>query len=69
MYPELDAVFISKPDRKIEPLPSISELEKYWTDVNSSVFEKFARLLPQEWLQRHMAMSDEDYAKDLPAIA
>jgi hypothetical protein len=55
--------------REIEPLPSISELEKYWTDVNSSVFEKFAPLLPQEWLQRHMAMTDEDYAKDLPTIA
>jgi len=64
MYPELDKIFISKPDREIEPLPSISELTKYWTDVNSSLLEKFGRLLPQEWLQRHMAMSEEDYARD-----
>jgi hypothetical protein len=40
MYPELDAIFISKPDREIEPLPSISGLKKYWTDVNSSLLEK-----------------------------
>jgi len=39
-------------------------LTKHWTEVNSSVFEKFAGLSPQEWLRRHTAMSDEDYAKD-----
>jgi hypothetical protein len=64
LHPELDAIFVSRPDRAIEQLPSVSELMKHWTEVNSSVFEKFARLSPQEWLQRHMAMSDEDYAKD-----
>ncbi len=64
MHPEFEAIFVSKPDRAIEPLPSISELKKYWTEVNSSLLEKFARLLPEEWLQRHMAMSNADYAKD-----
>ncbi len=64
MHPELDAIFVSKPDKEIEPLPSISALRKYWTDVNSSLSEKFAGLLPQEWLQRHMAMSEEDYGRD-----
>jgi hypothetical protein len=61
MHPELDAIFISKPDRDVEPLPSIAEAKKYWTDVNSSLLEKFALLSPQAWLQRHMAMTDEDY--------
>ncbi len=64
MHPEFEAIFVSKPDRAIEPLPSISELKKYWTEVNSSLLEKYARLLPEEWLQRHMAMSNADYAKD-----
>jgi len=64
MHPELDAMFVSKPDKEIEPLPSISALRKYWTDVNGSLSEKFAGLLPQEWLQRHMAMSEEDYGRD-----
>jgi uncharacterized damage-inducible protein DinB len=64
LHPELDATFVSKPDKEIETLPSISELTKYWTEVSSSLFEKFGRLLPEEWLQRHMAMSEEDYARD-----
>ena len=64
LHSELDGIFISRPDKETEPLPSISELTKYWREVNSSLSEKFGRLLPEEWLQRHMAMSEEDYAKD-----
>ncbi len=64
LHPELDAIFVSQPDGAIEKLPPVSELTKHWTEVNSSVFEKFAGLSPQEWLRRHAAMSDEDYAKD-----
>jgi len=64
LHPELDGMFISTPDKAIEPLPPVSELTKFWTHVNSSLLEKFAALSPQEWLQRHTAMSDDDYAKD-----
>jgi hypothetical protein len=64
LHPELDAIFISKPDKEVEPLPSILEVTKCWTEVNSSLIEKFGRLSPAEWLQRHMAMSEEDYARD-----
>ena len=64
LHPELDAIFVSKPDKTIEPLPSVPELKKHWTEVNGSLSKKFAGLRPQEWLQRHMAMSDEDYAKE-----
>jgi len=62
--PEYDAIFLTKPDKAVPALPSVPELRKRWTDVNKSLGEKFARLSPQEWLQRHTAMSDEDYAKD-----
>ena len=64
LHPELELTFISKPDKAIEPLPSVTELMKHWIDVNRSLSDKFGRLSPQDWLQRHMAMSDEDYAKD-----
>jgi hypothetical protein len=37
---------------------------RFWAQVNGSLSDKFGRLTPQDWLQRHMAMSDEDYAKD-----
>ena len=64
LHPELDSIFISEPDRANEGLPSVPKLMRQWSEVNGSLSEKLGRLTPQEWLQRHMAMSDEDYAKD-----
>ena len=64
LHPELDEIFITKPDREVAQLPSAGELKKYWTDVNNALLDKFTALSPEEWLQRHTAMSDEDYAKD-----
>ena len=64
LHPELDAIFISEPDRSTEVLPSVTDLMKHWAEVNGSLSAKFDHLTLQDWLQRHMAVSDEDYAKD-----
>jgi hypothetical protein len=64
LHPELDEIFITKPDREVAQLPSADQLKKYWTDVNSTLLDKFTALTAAEWVQRHTAMSDEDYAKD-----
>ena len=64
LHPELDSIFISEPDRATDALPSVTELMRHWGDVNASLSDKFDRLTPLDWLQRHTAMSDEDYAKD-----
>jgi hypothetical protein len=48
----------------VAQLPSADQLKKYWTDVNSTLLDKFTALTAAEWVQRHTAMSDEDYAKD-----
>lgn len=64
LHPELDAIFISSPDKSGPPLPAVGELRKYWEDVNSKLLSQFATLSADEWLQRHKAMSEEDYAKD-----
>jgi len=63
LHPELDAVFISSPD-KAGALPPPGELRKYWHEVNGRLRSQFATLSADEWLQRHYAMSEEDYAKD-----
>jgi hypothetical protein len=64
LHPELDAIFISSPDKAGAQLPPVGELRKYWDDVNSKLLSQFATLSANEWLQRHYAMSEEDYAKD-----
>src|ERR1700675_149138 len=64
LHPELDAIFVSSPDKTGAQLPSVGELRKYWDEVNAKLLSQFASLSADEWLQRHYAMSEEDYAKD-----
>jgi DinB superfamily len=64
LHPELDEPFITKPDREVAQLPPVDELKKYWAEVNNALLNKFTALSAEEWLQRHTAMTDEDYAKD-----
>jgi hypothetical protein len=64
LHLELDAIFVSSPDKTGAPLPPVRELRKYWDEVNGKLLSQFATLSPDEWLQRHYAMSEEDYAKD-----
>jgi len=64
LHPELDAIFVSSPDKAGAQLPPVGELRKYWDDVNGKLLSEFATLSADEWLQRHCAMSEEDYAKD-----
>jgi uncharacterized damage-inducible protein DinB len=64
LHPELDAIFISSPDKATEKLPSAGELKEYWNEVNDKLLAQFETLSADEWLQRHRSMSDEDYARD-----
>src|SRR5277367_1646593 len=64
LHAELDAAFISKPDRSVPNLPSAEEVKKSWNEVNGKLREGFAKLSPSDWLQKHAAVSEEDFAKD-----
>jgi uncharacterized damage-inducible protein DinB len=64
LHPELDAIFVSNPDKAEAQFPPVGELRKYWDEVNGKLLLQFASLSEDEWLQRHNAVSEEDYAKD-----
>ena len=64
LHPELDAIFVSSPDKAGAQFPVAEELKKYWDEVNGKLISQFATLSEDEWLQRHNAVSEEDYAKD-----
>jgi len=64
LHPELDAIFVSSPDKAGAQLPPVAELRKYWDEVNGKLLSQFPTLSENEWLQRHNAVSEEDYAKD-----
>jgi hypothetical protein len=64
LHPELDEAYITNPD-KTHPDPlSASDLKQAWTEVNAKLTEAFEELTPEQWLQKHTAVSDEDFAKD-----
>jgi uncharacterized damage-inducible protein DinB len=64
LHPELDAIFVSNPDKTGKQLLPVGELRKYWDEVNGRLLSQFAGLSRDEWLQRHRSMSEEDYVKD-----
>src|SRR6266436_4760483 len=39
-------------------------VKKAWTEVNRNLTAAFERFTPEDWLQKHTEVSDEDFAKD-----
>ena len=64
LHPELDDVYIANPDRTFPDPLSAADLKKAWTEVNGTLTAALEKLTPEEWLQRHTAVSEEDFAKD-----
>jgi hypothetical protein len=63
-YPQLDDLFISNPDNAATALPPIQELRSHWTAISALLMEKLGAWTPGEWLERHTAVSAEDFAKE-----
>lgn len=63
-YPQLDVIFLSSPDKAGPEMPPIKELRQYWSEANSRLADHFAKLPHPEWFQKHMSMSEEDFAKE-----
>lgn len=63
-HPELDALFIGTPDNPDSTLPPAAELRNSWTAVNTLITEKLREFSPAQWLERHTAVSAEDFAKE-----
>jgi DinB superfamily len=64
MYPHLDEPFLDKADDKTADYPGIAELKSQWHEVNKALSSHFNQLSTDEWLQKHSAVSTEDFAKE-----
>jgi hypothetical protein len=64
LFPEFDTPFITNPDRATPHLPSSEEVRKAWSEVNAKLSAGFAKLTPAEWLQRHTAVTEAEFAKE-----
>ena len=63
-FPSLYKPFAENPDKAINDIPSLAELKSYWTTVNTELGKHFNNLQPNEWLEKHTAVSEEDFIKE-----
>jgi uncharacterized damage-inducible protein DinB len=64
LHPELDEIYITNPDGALSDPVSAADLKQAWSEVNSKLTAAFEKLTPRQWLEKHTAVSDEDFAKD-----
>ena len=63
-FPNLDRVYLEHPDRtEADPLTP-AELKAAWQDLATRLTDALEAFTPDEWLQKHTAVSDADFAKD-----
>ena len=62
-HPELDLLFVSNPDRTV---PSIlgEDLKIIWQETSQILWTGFSKLSVAEWLQKHGAVSEEDFSRE-----
>ena len=61
---ELDQPYIANPDHVLADPLSATELRRAWAEVNDKLTTAFEGFTWEDWLQKHTAVSDEDFIKD-----
>jgi uncharacterized damage-inducible protein DinB len=64
LHPELDDTYVANPDRMLADPLSATELRRAWSEVNNKLTTAFERFTLEDWLQKHAAVSDEEFVKD-----
>jgi DinB family protein len=64
LYPHLEKLFVSTPDKSGLQFPSVAELKRYWKEVNAALSHHFAIMQPGDWFARHNSVSEEDFARE-----
>ena len=62
--PTVEVPFIKSPDKSGLEYPSVDELKRYWNDVHEKLSSHFRDMSPREWLSKHEAVSNDDFAKE-----
>jgi DinB superfamily len=64
LHPDFDAAFVSNPDKSRPDIPSHEQVRQAWKTINGELWKGFEKMSRSDWLQRHSAVSEEDFAKD-----
>jgi hypothetical protein len=64
LYPELDAMFVSKPDRSVELTVTAQSLKSAWDQINQKLWEGYSNFSAADWAGRHTAVSEEEFKRE-----
>ena len=64
LHPDLDEPFLIKGDRAVPDAVTPAALRAAWTEVNTALTTAIEALPADAWLERHDAVSAEDFAKE-----
>src|SRR5260370_38348437 len=64
LHPELDAMFISKPDRSVELTVTAQSLKSAWDKINENLWEGFSKFSAADWAGRHTAVSEDEFKRE-----
>ena len=63
-YAHLDDPFVKNPDRPDLALGDVATLREQWKKSNKQLSSLFGSMTPDQWLDKHTAMTAEDLAKE-----
>jgi hypothetical protein len=63
-YSEFEETFVKRPYDPEVKIATAAEVRKAWKRVNEIAEKKFSEVEPDEWFDRHTAVSAEDFAKE-----
>ena len=61
---ELDLMFVSNPDRSDAAILSGEDLKIIWQETSQILWTGFSKLSASDWLQRHGAVSEENFLRE-----
>ena len=64
IHPELDLMFVSNPDRTVPNILLGEDLKIIWQQTSEILLTSFTKLSVADWLQKHRAMSEEDFLRE-----
>src|SRR5258708_930796 len=64
LYPEMEVMFILKPDRTAITVYSAEQLKQAWNQNNERLLAGFSVWSPAEWLERHTSVSAKDFLRE-----
>ena len=64
IHPELDLMFVSNPDRTVPAILLGEDFKIIWQETSQLLWTGFSKLSVADWLQKHGAVSEEDFLRE-----